>query len=108
MMKQLQKRIKETIRDIPIIHGLRVAVFGSSLHSNTPKDIDILLLYDASELGLEAVSQEKSLIIQQLYVVFSKPVHITTLSIEENKASNFSNTVKAVFVHTMVQFERCR
>ena len=73
-------------------------LFGSYLLSANPNDIDLLWLYDKSEMSpseiLAMVKKQATLMATKLSV----PIHRTILSVAENMEVNFLKQVGAVFV----------
>lgn len=72
-----------------------VCVFGSSLWSDTPGDIDILLVYEDSKLPL--VQSAEVCIVDRLSKQFyGMVIHLTTLSQSELGSTDFLNQITYV------------
>ena len=67
-------------------------LFGSSLFSNEPNDLDILLVYD--ENMLEQVKSEKARVEEKIEgIIGIDSVDLTVLSLGELEQTNFLKTV---------------
>lgn len=69
-----------------------VYVFGSALWSQTPGDLDLLLVYEPSMLSLVAEAEQR--VIAEMSDAFPYlPVHLTTLSDSELVSTGFLNRI---------------
>ena len=72
-----------------------VYLFGSTLWSTEPGDLDILLIYEASKLPLVA-DAEHSIIARMSARFPTLPVHLTTLSEAELVSTAFLSRIVSV------------
>lgn len=74
-----------------------IFVFGSALWSDSPRDLDILLIYEDSKLSL--ISSAEARIIDALAEYLPDlPIHLTTLSQSELVSTDFLNKINYVKV----------
>lgn len=78
---------------------LSIYLFGSFVYSETPRDIDLLIIYDDLNdinntlLVLKTLKEE---IYKKNWNTFGLPTHFTTLS--QNELSSYSNLTASNFI----------
>jgi predicted nucleotidyltransferase len=61
----------------------KLYLFGSALKGQTPKDIDLLIIFDVSKISFEVAISLKNLLFEKLMVELNIPVDICLLSSDE-------------------------
>jgi predicted nucleotidyltransferase len=94
----LKRIVKETLLDsgvVELIDG--VYLFGSSLSSVTPKDIDILIVYnDLGKNRIRLIIKFKSLVSMRIKDEVNKNVDIVLLNLEEYAETGYKLLNKIV------------
>lgn len=87
------------------IHGdklreinVKVYLFGSARKSSSPRDIDLLLIYDKELITVDRILWIKNYIRNYIDSKFNKPVDIIVLSQKEEKESNFIKEENCVYI----------
>lgn len=66
----------------------RLFLFGSSLFSESPRDLDLLIVYEASVSVTQAL-KFRSKVIAKLRKYISLPIHVVLLSHDEERETGF-------------------
>ena len=67
--------------------------FGSSIHGSAPNDLDLLIVFD-----LNARANARKFADWLIELASLGLVHVTSLSVDENRAASFSDRVSAVHI----------
>jgi predicted nucleotidyltransferase len=91
-------RIHEHLAGEPIAPGvIAIYVFGSATRDEDAHDLDILLIYDRAELPPEEAQVVGPTLAARLATI-DRPVHLTALTVEEERNVEFAATEQAVSV----------
>jgi hypothetical protein len=74
----------------------KVYVFGSSLNSSNPRDLDLIFIYDSSWLRTDIAYKNLNPIIINLEKVLPIPIHYVLLSLTEEHRMGFIHKVQAI------------
>ena len=89
-----------TVTDSPI--STRAYIFGSYLHSDSPADIDLLIVYDEKECVPAVAYQNHKRLIEYIGSIAGLSVHPTLLTCKEEKHSEFIANTGAVSIETVL------
>lgn len=79
--------------------GIEYYLFGSSMSSNKPNDIDILLIYDSKKTDYQKISNLRKSLYEEVSRELNKPAHICLLTTTEEEELNFISHEKCVKFH---------
>lgn len=71
-------------------------LFGSLLYSNTPNDIDIIIVYNKDQISIQDILLLRRNLYSSFYNKFKITLDITLLTEEEEKSLNFIQIEKAI------------
>ncbi|EGR1911382.1 hypothetical protein VCSRO208_1457 [Vibrio cholerae] len=71
-------------------------IFGSYLHSDSPSDIDLLVVYDPQEVHPKDVTKHCKPLFDAIEQAISLKVHSTILTCSEERESEFVERSKAL------------
>lgn len=98
----MTEKIKKILSEVP--NKTEVYVFGSILTSQTPNDLDILIVYDSSYYPKNNIYKNCDNFINTLYEIFNLDIHFTVLSYYENNEVNFKEEVKAIELNKFLHY----
>ena len=75
--------------------GIEVWVFGSACSSDTPRDIDLLVIYDEPDISVEAAIDIKTRLREALGAITVIPADIRLLNRREAAQTSFLTRVAA-------------
>jgi hypothetical protein len=70
--------------------GTSIYIFGSALHSETPRDLDVLVVYDPAQISPAAVYERMQPTFLELQARTGLSVHPTLLTMTEMFETRFS------------------
>ncbi|WHX40606.1 hypothetical protein QNH36_23715 [Mesobacillus sp. AQ2] len=94
----LQQRMNENKQLIACIkeYEINFYLFGSILHKENPRDIDLLMVYNQHLISIKSVLNLKNEIVNYLNGISPIQVDLLLLSLEEELEVNFIKSEKAV------------
>lgn len=76
-------------------------LFGSFLNSASPNDVDVLIVYDPQFCAPADAYELHSSFVNRLQEITGIAVHVTLLTIDEERECNFINDASAVRLDLM-------
>jgi hypothetical protein len=80
------------------IWNVELYLFGSSLKCNSPRDIDLLLIYDKKVISTDEILYIRNNIREYFNIKVNKPIDIIILSKKEELESNFIQEESCVYI----------
>lgn len=80
-------------------------IFGSFLHSDSPSDIDLLVVYDPLEVHPKNVTKHCKPLFAAIEQAISLKVHSTILTCSEEQESEFVERSKAVLLEDVLTLQ---
>src|SRR4051812_37747076 len=74
--------------------GSKIFLFGSSLTTETPNDIDILITYDKQQIDIGRALEIRKAIQKEIFDLTGIPGEILLLSLEENRETEFTKNIR--------------
>ncbi len=71
-------------------------LFGSLLYSNSPNDIDLIIVYNKEEISIQDILLLRKNLHCSFFHEFKITLDITLLTKQEEKSLNFIQTEKAI------------
>ncbi|WP_218971553.1 hypothetical protein [Neobacillus soli] len=71
-------------------------LFGSLLYSNSPNDIDLIIVYNKDEISIQDILLLRKNLYCSFFYEFKITLDITLLTKQEEKSLNFIQTEKAI------------
>jgi len=71
-------------------------LFGSLLYSNSPNDIDLIIVYNKDEISIQEILSLRKHLYSSFFNELNITLDITLLSKQEEKSLNFIQTEKAI------------
>lgn len=71
-------------------------LFGSLLYSNSPNDIDLIIVYNKDEISIQDILLLRRNLYYSFFYEFKITLDITLLTKQEEKSLNFIQTEKAI------------
>ncbi|WP_342515556.1 hypothetical protein [Sutcliffiella sp. FSL R7-0096] len=71
-------------------------LFGSLLYSNSPNDIDLIIVYNKDEISIQDILLLRKNLYCTFFYEFNITLDITLLTKQEEKSLNFIQTERAI------------
>jgi hypothetical protein len=71
-------------------------LFGSLLYSNSPNDIDLIIVYNKDEISIQDILLLRKNLYCSFFYKFKTTLDIILLTKQEEKSLNFIQTEKAI------------
>ena len=92
------RRKKVALRHVSMPDGIALYIFGSCLKSETPNDIDLIIIYDKNIYQGSTIFKICAKMLEEVSDFFNLPIHTTYLSQEEEHRIDFIKKVGAELI----------
>ena len=81
------------------IVGIKVYAFGSILFSNTPSDVDLVVVFDPAKIGIDAMIEFRRHLCRSAGSAFETPFDVCLLTEAEVRNNRFLEEEHAVLIY---------
>jgi len=96
MISNLKRLLQKSVVDIET--GIDVYLFGSATISSSPRDIDIIIIYDISSISISSAIELRCKLRTAVKHATGRPPDILLLNVDEATESRFLLDVRALML----------